>query len=441
MDEQYRQWRRKILDAGPTLSASRVTYDDFRASVMQGDDGGQLLDYVNSKVIFQAGVDFESRPMVVFCACGLPPSSKVDYDRLLNLIIFRLDQFVENDYTVVMLTSGMQHSPGWAWLGKAYRRLDRKYRKNVKRVYVVHPSAWSKLVFQVLGKLVSPKFFAKVTWVDTLSQLAQLVPLAQISVPAAVHEYNAKVDATSGIGRRAAPSDPVIAAADRPVFGVALADEVLLPAPVRESIAHLRRHGVATEGVFRRSPASHALRAAKDAYNRRQHVDLAGGVHVAAVLLKVFFRELPAPLFGTDGYAAVRALPPPSTGERAAYVADVVLAELSRASRRLLCCTCALLAAVARNSAVNRMTAANLAVVWAPNLARSASPMADVAMCAAGPASATVGSVVLIMITEFDRVFAREIADIAPNHGASAADAVLDVVDAMAQEGESWTPA
>ncbi|KAJ2348156.1 hypothetical protein GGF43_004616, partial [Coemansia sp. RSA 2618] len=153
MEEQYREWRRKTLEAHPE-QASHLTYTDFKHAVMQGDDGGRLLNYVNSSVIFQAGVDYESKPMVVFCACQLPSTQDVDYDRLLNLILFRLDEFVENDYTVVMLTSGARNTMSWAWMAKAYRRLDRKYRKNVKSVYVVHPSMWSKLLFKILGSIV-----------------------------------------------------------------------------------------------------------------------------------------------------------------------------------------------------------------------------------------------------------------------------------------------
>lgn len=34
---------------------------------------------------------------------------------------------VENDYTVVFLTAGGRHSPGWNWVWKAYRSLSRKY--------------------------------------------------------------------------------------------------------------------------------------------------------------------------------------------------------------------------------------------------------------------------------------------------------------------------
>ncbi|KAJ2225545.1 hypothetical protein IWW45_007822 [Coemansia sp. RSA 485] len=39
------------------------------------------------------------------------------------------------------------------------------------------------------GRLLSsPKFFAKVAWVDTLSQLASMVPLNQINIPQPVYE-------------------------------------------------------------------------------------------------------------------------------------------------------------------------------------------------------------------------------------------------------------
>ncbi|KAJ2732838.1 hypothetical protein H4R23_002752, partial [Coemansia sp. Cherry 401B] len=146
-----------------------------------------------------------------------------------------------------------------------------------------------------IGESRSPKFFAKVTWVDTLSQLAALVPLNQINVPQPVYDYNAKVDGARGPAAEAsvAPASP-----DTQVFGVPLATDTaqLPPRAVRQCISYIRQHGLATEGLFRRSPPSTALRAAKDGFNRGQHVDLAlAGVHVACVLLKVFVRELPTP--------------------------------------------------------------------------------------------------------------------------------------------------
>ncbi|KAJ2882818.1 hypothetical protein H4R27_003187 [Coemansia aciculifera] len=316
-----------------------------------------------------------------------------------------------------------------------------------------------------LPLLRSPKFFAKVTWVDTLSQLATMVPLSQVSIPQPVYEYNMKVESAlpvlpTPLRQQQQQQQQQQEQQPQMAFGVPLeglmarsgssSGGVILPRPVRECIAYLRHNGVATEGLFRRSPPSTVLRAAKDAYNGDQPVDLElGGVHVAAVLLKLFFRELPEPVFSSHSYATVRALPVATIGSsaadvakqmdsvRARYVEEVILPSLTRECRLLLCFACALLAIVARNEEANRMTAFNLAIVWAPNLARSANPVADVAMCSAGPQSATVGSVIQIMVACFDSVFAAELATILGD-GAATDDrvvAVLDVVDRMNEDG------
>ncbi|KAJ2448382.1 hypothetical protein EV183_005466 [Coemansia sp. RSA 2336] len=290
----------------------------------------------------------------------------------------------------------------------------------------------------------SPKFFAKVTWVDTLSQLASLVPISQISIPQPVYDYNMKVE---NIKRPAAANVPQSGElSEEPdletrVFGVPLptvmsvdGGSTQLPRPVRECIGYIRHHGLDTEGLFRRSPPSTALRAAKDSYNRGQTVDLslAGGVHVAAVLLKLFFRELPVPVFG-DGvgscsYETVRALPSAKRGSkddetdvdvakqmdavRVRFMQEVVLPSISQEYRHLLCFICALLHMVERNESATRMTAYNLAVVWAPNMARTDNPIVDVSMCASGPYASTAGGAVQTMIQSFDLVFAQEIQDI-----------------------------
>ncbi|KAJ2401709.1 hypothetical protein GGI23_001212 [Coemansia sp. RSA 2559] len=257
-------------------------------------------------------------------------------------------------------------------------------------------------------------------------------------------------------------------------FGVALDKLVssdggtvarMLPRPLLECISYIRREGLDTEGLFRRSPPSTSLRAAKESYNRGQAVDLelSGGVHVAAVLLKLFYRELPDAVFG-GGYAVVRGLPVSSKASkasdeeaeedsqvvaeqmdavRARYVKEEVLGALSKEYRRILCCTFALLSVVAQREAATKMTAYNLAVVWAPNLARSEDPVEDVAMCGSGPGAATVGAVVQIMVQSFGSVFEDEVAEIAgareeeeeadsgsrAEEGGDAASRVLDAID------------
>ncbi|KAJ2232826.1 hypothetical protein IWW45_004664 [Coemansia sp. RSA 485] len=269
-------------------------------------------------------------------------------------------------------------------------------------------------------------------------------------------EHSLRVPASPTSRQPQRLSQDTIVGPDTQVFGVSL-DALMvsngwytLPRPVRECIAFINHHGLAAEGLFRRSPPSTALRSAKEGYNRNQAVDLSlAGVNVAAVLLKLFYRELPEPVFGGRNYEIIRALPASPRSEtagessdvamqmdsvRARYVEEVVLPSLKTEYRMLLCFTFALLSVVARNEAANRMNAYNLAIVWAPNFARSSNPMLDVSMCAVGPGAATVGSVVQIMVQMFDRVFSQELKAVLGSDADACVDkaaAVLEVVDRM----------
>ncbi|KAJ7342725.1 hypothetical protein DFH08DRAFT_703559 [Mycena albidolilacea] len=55
------------------------------------------VEDVMARLIFQAGVDFETRPMVVFNASALPDPKQVDYDVLLARITAYLALYVESD--------------------------------------------------------------------------------------------------------------------------------------------------------------------------------------------------------------------------------------------------------------------------------------------------------------------------------------------------------
>ena len=140
---------------------------------------------------------------------------------------------------MVFLAAGNRHTPGWNWVWKAYRSLSRKYRKNLKRLvrkpssalvscripltgmqYVVHSNFFTKskelrpscdsdliatlVLFSLAGAIIryeaalccrqhqsdrsSPKFFRKITYINTLSELAYHVPLTQIDIPPPVYQ-------------------------------------------------------------------------------------------------------------------------------------------------------------------------------------------------------------------------------------------------------------
>ncbi|KAH9851764.1 Rho GTPase activation protein [Lenzites betulinus] len=347
--------------------------------------GQERIQEVMNRLIFQAGVDYETRPMIVMCASAMPDPREVSYDLLLSRVLSYLDLYVESDYTVVFLAAGNRHSPGWNWVWKAYRSLSRKYRKNLKRLYVVHSNFFTKMLFSLAGAIISPKFFRKITYINTLSELAYHVPLTQIDIPPAVYQENLKHEKQINL--------PVMTRSD--LFGVPL-EELMgfdgekggLPRVVKDCIQYLRSTGLHDEGLFRRSPNSVLLKQAAQAYDRGHVVSLEtfGDSHLAAVLLKKYLHDLPEPIFPERLYPVIRRCPLPSSDPNdmssIMYIRETLLPELPPCVYILLSSVLHLLHEVQLRAASNRMDAHNLTVVICPNLVSSSNPMRDVMMCA-----------------------------------------------------------
>ncbi|KAJ1989833.1 hypothetical protein GGI25_002647 [Coemansia spiralis] len=358
----------------------------FREATIEGNDGGELATYVNEKLVFEAGVDYDSRPMLVFAACRMLNPDVVDYDRLLNLILFRLDDFVESDYTVVLLAANPRYKPNIKWLYTAYRRLGRKYKKNLKALYIVHPSKWVQILMTAMNAVLSPKFAKKVQWIDTLSDLARRVPIDQINIPPEVYQFNATKEAEIKIPVHGGPSSRFFGVPLERLMGVH--GELGLPAPVADALDYLYTHALEVQDLFRRSPPSTTLQKVRSQYESEGHISITyavWGEHVAAAILKTWCRELPHPIIPSHYYELIREMPSPDTQpeQAAVYVRDVVLPALADPPcvSLLLAALFGLLRAVADHSSVNNMTSAKLAAAWAPNFVRSSQPDVDISMC------------------------------------------------------------
>lgn len=133
------------------------------------------------------------------------------------------------------------------------------------------------------------------------------------------------------------------------MFGVAL-DELMgpdgefstVPPVIRDCVAYLRSRGLDKQGLFRRSPSTALLRQLEEAYDRGQRVDIAhyDDPHLAAVLIKKFFRMLPQTIFSEDMYSVIQKCPvPDDEGTRAAsieYVREEVIGGLPGNAQILL---------------------------------------------------------------------------------------------------------
>jgi len=125
---------------------------------------------------------------------------------------------VEQDYSLVYFHHGLnsKNKPPLSWLWQAYRAFERKYKKNLKALYLVHPTNFIKLTFQLFKPVIryilrfyrlvlygvfrfpyhvyglffeySAKFGRKVVYINCLYELKQHIKLDQLCIPEPVYE-------------------------------------------------------------------------------------------------------------------------------------------------------------------------------------------------------------------------------------------------------------
>uniref|UniRef100_A0AAZ3S5S0 Rho GTPase activating protein 8 n=2 Tax=Oncorhynchus tshawytscha TaxID=74940 RepID=A0AAZ3S5S0_ONCTS len=253
-------------------------------------------------------------------------------------LMYTLDQYVESDYTVVYFHHGLRscNKPSLHWLRNAYREFDRKYKKNLKALYVVHPTNFIRIIWNIFQPLISHKFGKKLTYVNYLSELRDHLSWDQLIIP-------------PDVLRPPLPTQQ---------FG--------LLKPFTPS--HLSS-GLQTEGIFRRSARVQLIKDVQKLYNQGKPVmfEQYGDIHVPAVILKTFLRELPEPLLTFPLYHQIQDIVRVESSLRVTTCKHI-LERLPEPNYMVLKYLLCFLNMVSQQSIINKMSPSNLACVFGVNL-------------------------------------------------------------------------
>ncbi|KAI1889616.1 hypothetical protein AGOR_G00164760 [Albula goreensis] len=134
--------------------------------------------------------------LIVFAVCFMPESNQPNYryimDNLFKYVIGTLELLVAENYMIVYLNgaTSRRKMPSVGWLRKCYQQIDRRLRKNLKALFIVHPSWFIRTVLAITRPFISSKFSQKIKYVFSLTDLAELVPMEYVSIPECIRQYD-----------------------------------------------------------------------------------------------------------------------------------------------------------------------------------------------------------------------------------------------------------
>ncbi|KAK2716167.1 rho GTPase-activating protein 1-like [Artemia franciscana] len=357
--------------------------DDEEDRLEQVDEEDDYLDMAKHGIVELGGVDRLSRKVIVLTAARLPSNKGFDHNRFLRYLLFTLDKFVEEDYSLIYLHHGLNrdNKPPISWLWKAFRAFDRKYKKNLKALFLVHPTNFVKIVWGIFKPAISVKFGRKIFYINYLEELEQYVQVSQLNIPKDVMEYDKNLKR-----RQQGNSQPeTIVLPKTQQFGVSLEfikgnTGLDIPPVLEYCTEYLEKpEALETEGLFRRCAVVSELKAAQEKFNLGETVEFGHNVHLAAVCVKTFLRELQEPLLTYDLFDDIVRIQRLPREDRVAAARTLVLDRLPEQNYKVLKVVLQLLAKVIERSDLNKMTSSNLAVVFGPCLCWSHSASASLA--------------------------------------------------------------
>lgn len=167
---------------------------DF-AELVRRSKEEDLTEIEKSGCLYQAGVDKQGRPVIVFIGKWFKPDS-VSLEQALLYLIRTIDPVVERDYSVVYFcakTSSENLISYW-WLKEIYSQLPYHYRKNLKAFYTVHPSLWTRVTTWWFSTFLAPAIKHKIHNIHEVKELDSVINSTEFDIPMFIQEYDMSIN-------------------------------------------------------------------------------------------------------------------------------------------------------------------------------------------------------------------------------------------------------
>lgn len=116
---------------------------------------------------------------------GLKHSEKPEILLRMMLLLFirKANEIVGNPYAVVYAHTSLDIINQYPLIYKFYSILPHAYRKNLQKMYILHPTTSIKMFFEFARVFLNHKFYNKLCLLDSILEFQKIIPPTQLSFP------------------------------------------------------------------------------------------------------------------------------------------------------------------------------------------------------------------------------------------------------------------
>eukprot|EP00126_Sphaerothecum_destruens_P015115 Sdes_comp9035_c0_seq1m463 len=126
------------------------------------------------------GENHNGQRVLVCHASRLPATLASCQSQVMQYLQNWLEEFAHKEYVIVYFHAGLELTLSPLFLRDIYDTIQREYRKNMKAVYLVHPTDTLSALIAVVKPFVSSKVWDKVVFVPNLTKLREYVILERL---------------------------------------------------------------------------------------------------------------------------------------------------------------------------------------------------------------------------------------------------------------------
>lgn len=182
VDNEGRRWRRFCI-AGHEYHVNMSVLEPYLQVLSHGGYYGEDMNAI-----------------ILFTSCYLPENTVEDYeyvmDNLFRYIVGTLDLMVSENYMLVYLCAMAPRNklPSIKWLHQCYTSIDRRLKKDLKGLLVVHPAWYIRALLTLVKPFISDKFSRKIRFIHSLRELSQFIPTERLQIPDAIRQFDEKLN-------------------------------------------------------------------------------------------------------------------------------------------------------------------------------------------------------------------------------------------------------